>query len=274
MKHRVAVALFFLWPAAGVARAQVRAGGEFRVNTYTTSFQDSAHVASDAVGNFVVAWRSYLQDGSHSGVFAQRYDSSGMPLGSEFQVNTYTSGQQYRPAVAVDATGKFLVAWASQDQDGSGFGVFGQRFDASGARLGGEFQVNTYTTAWQSTPAVAADQAGHFVVVWESYFQEAVVDVFGQRFDATGARLGAEFQVNSYTTGYQNDAAVASSASGSFVVVWTSVGPDGSGAGIAGQRFDASGARQGGEFQVNTYTTGWQIWPAVGSDAAGNFVVA
>jgi uncharacterized membrane protein len=34
---------------------------------------------------------------------------------------------------------------------------------------GAEFQVNTYTTDHQTSPAVAADAAGNFVVVWESF---------------------------------------------------------------------------------------------------------
>src|SRR5262245_10409477 len=63
-------------------------GPEFQVNTYTTSAQNSPVVAADGAGNFVVVWAS-PHDGSGSGVFGQRYDSSGTPLGSEFPVNTY-----------------------------------------------------------------------------------------------------------------------------------------------------------------------------------------
>src|SRR5207248_5028048 len=55
----------------GAAGATV--GGEFRVNTYTTNAQYEAAVASDAVGDFVVAWQSIGQDGSNFGVYAQHY---------------------------------------------------------------------------------------------------------------------------------------------------------------------------------------------------------
>ncbi len=84
----------------------------------------------DAAGNFVVAWESYSnQDGSSSGVFGQRFDSSGARAGTEFQVNTYTTGGQgsYPQAVAVSPN-NFVVVWHSPDQDGSGLGIFGQRF--------------------------------------------------------------------------------------------------------------------------------------------------
>ena len=49
-------------------------------------------------------------------------------VGSEFQVNTYTGGYQEYPAKCRDAAGNFVVAWASDGQDGSDDGVFGQRF--------------------------------------------------------------------------------------------------------------------------------------------------
>ena len=51
------------------------------------------------------------------------------------------------PSVASDAAGNFVVVWDSADQDGSDVGVFGQRYASSGAPLGPEFRVNTYTTS-------------------------------------------------------------------------------------------------------------------------------
>ena len=106
--------------------------------------------------------------------------------------------------MAADASGRFVVVWQSLLQDGSGVGVFGQRFDPAGARVGGEFQVNTQTTNNQAWPRVAADSVGNFVVVWQSYDEYGThVEIFGQRFRATGTPAGGEFQVCSYTTGEQ-----------------------------------------------------------------------
>jgi hypothetical protein len=174
-------------------------------------------------------------------VFGQRFDSSGNALGGEFQVNTYTNNDQYNPAVAMDASGDFVVVWNSLLQDGSSTGVFGQQFDSSGNALGGEFQVNTYTTSGQRFPAAAADPSGNFVVVWQSFGQDAynAPGVFGQHFDSNGIPLDGEFQVNTYTTGSQFVPAVAVADSGDFVVVWDSFGQDGSDSGVFGQRFCA-----------------------------------
>src|SRR6185436_3784506 len=75
-------------------------GPEFRVNTFTTSLQHNAVVASDTSGNFVVVWQSFQQDDSFFGVFGQRYASAGVSLGPEFRINNHTSGHQRNPSVA------------------------------------------------------------------------------------------------------------------------------------------------------------------------------
>ena len=41
------------------------------------------------------------------------------PLGSEFQVNTYTTNSQNNPSVAVDADGDFVVVWESDESAGT-----------------------------------------------------------------------------------------------------------------------------------------------------------
>jgi S-layer family protein len=273
---------------ATLATAQTPAGGEFQVNTYTTGGQDSPAVGMAPDGRFVIAWRSQNIDGSGDAVAGQRYAAPGTPQGANFQVNSYTTGNQDEVAVAVARDGSFVVVWESPGQDGSAYGAFGQRYAASGSRLGSEFQVNTFTTNDQGRASVAIAPNKTFVVVWASnQVPGGRFETFAQRFDAAGARIGGEFQVNTYTSGYQipvrNGPALAVDAGGNFVVVWISydpVGPsqDGSLAGIFGQRFSAAGTRLGGEFQVNTYTTGFQYGPTVAMASSGtfdgNFVVA
>ena len=84
---------------------------------------------------------------------------------------------------------------------------------------------------------------------------------------------GTEFQVNTHTSNKQENAAIAMNANGNFVVVWSSYLQDSSSNGIFGQHFKADGSLIGGEFQVNTTTSGNQTEPSVAMDAAGNFVV-
>jgi len=272
----------------GVAEAQepIPQGEEFQVNTYTTSDQRMPSVAVDSQGNCVVVWRSdgsYASDTDSNSVQGQRFDAVGNPLGNQFQVNTYTTRSQTWPVVAVEVNGNFAVVWQSAGSNGSDSysnSVQGQRYDAAGNALGDQFQVNTYTTAWQQLPSVAEHPDGDFVVVWESMGSSGsdtgYTSIQGQRYDAAGNRLGSEFQVNSYTTGIQVWPAVAVGADQDFVVIWQSDGSSGSdndSGSIQAQRYDAAGNRLGSEFQVNSYTTGMQRDPSVALDSGGAFVV-
>ncbi len=122
------------------------------MNTYTASEQRLPATAMDDNGNFVIAWRSFDQDGSTIGVYAQRYDANGQTRGGEFRVNSTTIGQQASPSVDMDADGDFVITWQSYLQDGSHYGVYAQRYAASGTPLGGEFRVNTTTANSQNSP--------------------------------------------------------------------------------------------------------------------------
>jgi hypothetical protein len=246
------------------------------VNSYTTADPPVPSVACTDAGDFLVVWESGGQDGDDFGVFGQRFDGTGAAAGSEFQINTATADRQRAAATCSDSAGNFVVVWQSYDQDGDGYGIFARRFDSAGAARGSEFQVNTFTDYSQGNPAVACSAAGDFVVVWDGGLQDGDgYGIFAQRVDSAGAKAGAEFRVNSYTTGTQQYPAVGAADGGDFVVVWESYDDqDGDGYGIFGQRFSSAGAPSGTEFHVNAYTAYSQQKPAVGVAADGDFTVA
>jgi len=260
-------------------------GPEFQVNTYSINAQRYPAVALDTDFDFVVVWQSFDQDGSSEGVFARRYDSAGTALGAAFQVNSYTSGLQAYPAIALAGNGDFVVVWTSNLQDGSGTGVFARRFNSAGGPQASEFQVNSYTTGSQAGavvppgnagPSIAAEPNGDFVVVWHDLSQEGVGangGVFGRRFDSAGTALAVEFHVNTYTTSSQVYPFVDVDGDGDFVVTWQSFDQDGAQFGIFARRFGSSGTAVAGEFQVNSRTFLTQRYPVVSLETNGEFVV-
>ncbi|MCA9094468.1 MAG: hypothetical protein KDA68_13345, partial [Planctomycetaceae bacterium] len=250
-------------------------GGEFPVNSYTTAFQTLPSVAMDDDGDFVVTWQSFDQDAGSWGIYAQRFNAAGTPQGSEFPVNSTTTGAQEFPNVAMDANGDFVITWTSFD--GSGSGVYAQRYNSAGTPQGGEFQVNTHTTNSQNFSAVAMDAAGNFAITWQSVGQDGLINesgIFAQRYNSAGTPQGGEFQVNTFTADNQGDPAIAMNASGNFIIAWESHNQEGLGYGVYAQRYNALGTLQGGELHVNTYSTGDQLYPAVGMDADGDFTIA
>ena len=250
-------------------------GSEFRVNTWTTESQTNPRVTSLVNGGFVVVWVSYSQDGSHNGVYGQLYDDNGNKLTQEFRVNTYTTGNQEMPSIASLPNGGFVVVWESYGQDGSNDGIYVQRFDGGGNKIGQEVRVNSYTTSDQTLPAVAALPDSGFVVVWQSSGQDGSNDgIYGQIFGADGNPVGSEFRVNTWSTDAQQRPAITTLGNGKIIVVWESYLQDGSSDGIYAQIFSADGTRVGSEFRVNTYTTNDQWRPQVMySRSQGKYVV-
>ena len=125
--------------------AGVTVGAEFQINTYTTGSQYGPSVAGLPGGGFIVTWESDGQDGNSDSIYGQRYNATAGKVGSEFQINTYTTGAQWRPSVASLTGGGFIVTWVSDGQDGDDYGIYGQRYNATGAAVGAEFQINIYT---------------------------------------------------------------------------------------------------------------------------------
>ena len=203
-------------------------------------------MALDADGDFVVTWTSYLQDGSGTGIYAQRYNAAGVAQGVEFRVNTHTADNQRYSTVAMDAAGDFVVTWQSTGQDAvNSDGIYAQRYNAAGVAQGGEFPVNTTTANNQQKSTVALDAAGDFVVTWSSYLQDGGrMGVYAQRYNAAGVAQGGEFPVNTTTANSQRSSTVALDAAGDFVVTWMSYGQDGSGYGIYAQRYQQDGPVQ------------------------------
>lgn len=279
-----------------------KAGGEFRVNTYLSVTQDSSSVAMDDDGNFVVTWTSRGngtsgQDGSAGGVYGRRFRADGTALSGEFRVNTYTQNNQSGSVIAMDGSGNFVVAWSSELQDGNSYGVYAQRYDAAGVRVGSEFRVNTYTgvsegqtnSSPQSVSGIAYNDDGTFIVVWSSTYQYQAspttsfqtTGVMAQRFSADGTKLGSEFRVGSAPVPsiIQSAHNVATDRDGNFVITWTSYGVnagnglDGSKHGIYARRFRADGTALGGEFLVNTTTNDVQTNSKVAMGDNGDFVI-
>ncbi|MEO0386134.1 MAG: LamG-like jellyroll fold domain-containing protein [Pseudomonadota bacterium] len=262
-----------LYGGAGDDWIETGSTEEFRVNTQSAHDQDTASVTKLEDGGYVTVWSSYGQDGKQDGVFAQRYDADGAPVGGEMQVNTHTHGNQSEADAAGLSDGGFVVVWQSADQDGSGDGVMMQRFDANGAPEGGETQVNTATDGDQEAPRVEALADGSFVVVYEAANLDGDDKAIAfQRFDAGGTPMGAETVVNKTTKGRQEDHDVIALPDGGFVVTWESghLGSDD----VFMQRFDASGTPLGGEMLLNQNTAGLQSDPHVTLLEGGNLAVA
>jgi hypothetical protein len=247
---------------------------EFQVNTTWMNWQDNPYIAAFDNGDFIVVWESYMQDGHGYGVYGQRYTLDCQPIGTEFQINTITKGNQGDlPIVDTDAQGNFVVTWASGMEINTS-DIYARYYDSSGQPVGEEFRVNTYLPNAQVRPHVAMNDNGDFVIVWQSDEQDGSErGVYGQRYASDCTPVGEEFQINTFTFEAQQGTHATMFPSGGFAVTWSSYMQDGSNWGVYAQIFDNQGNPVGEEFQVNTSTENSQAVYSICSDDEGNFLI-
>ncbi len=205
-------------------------GAEVRANTTVAGDQTLATVSGLTAGGFIVSWTSAGQDGSGTGVYFQRYDVNGDPVGGESRANTTTAGDQSSPTVASLANGGFVVAWQSTGQDGSGAGIYAQRYDAFGNAVGTEFRVNAQTNGEQTDPSIVGLFDGGFVISWTTEFEEGGVTIGQgvQRYSADGSTFGPQSRLNFNVVGDQvhqnafSGEGMAVTLSGDVVATWQS----------------------------------------------------
>ncbi len=140
----------------------------FAVSQFQSGLQRQPAIAARPDGGFVAVWRSIGQDGSQTGVFGRTFDGDLQPIGGEFLLNITTAAFQEKPDVGADDRGNFIAVWNSGTMYGRADRVMGQRFDAAGSRVGGEFQINEIFTTGQRLPTIGMRGDGEFLVTWYS----------------------------------------------------------------------------------------------------------
>jgi hypothetical protein len=185
-------------------------------------------------GNVIMVWQAprdaysppeETHNAHDMNIIACLFTPTGGDISSEFVVTTFTDNapfadgnvtqyDQTQPAVAALADGGFVVVWQSMLQDGSYWGIYGQRFAANGDKVGNEFQVNGKSQDSQQQPSVTAlseAEGGGFVVSWQAQYQDgnqqgssqsgsSANEIVQQRYDKNGNPLG-----NTYAGGNGDD---------------------------------------------------------------------
>lgn len=212
---------------------------EQQVNTHVSNGQYEPSVTGLPDGEWLVTWTSINQDGSREGIYQRRYNANGTPKTGEELVNTVVANRQTQPSVTVLADGGWIVTWSSLDQDGSGEGIYQQRYNANGTTRGGEQRVvNTETAGDQTQPSVTALEDGGWIVTWQSKDQDGSgTGIYQQRYDEDGNPVGGEQQVNVHETDGQFRPSVTGLIDGGWLTSWTSVGQDGSVSGVYQRRY-------------------------------------
>ena len=163
-------------------------------------------------------------------------------LTPEVRVHDYTEGRQSAAQSIALPGGGYVTVWSGSGPEDIGYGVYLQRFDAAGARVGGPVLVNTTTANSQRNPQIAGLETGGFAVIWDDTVPGAAGSrgLFLQAFDASGARVGGETQVSPDGSSQQ----IAALPGGGYVVTWTHP-VEYPFTGVSARLFDTSGQPRG-----------------------------
>ncbi|MCL5097768.1 MAG: hypothetical protein M1608_09650, partial [Candidatus Omnitrophica bacterium] len=275
--------------------------GDIPVGTPGNNAQVNPVVTGLVDGSALVVWADVDQASGMQDVFAQRFSAAGQPINSQ-QINQYNLYNQRTPAVAALPGGGFVAVWVSEQQryDNS-VDIYARLYDAAFEPLGSEFCINSSSNVC-ANPTVAAGNDGGFIVAWSQRFSQvpnlsssSIVagvpggytgrvmldgsdaengwEIYARAFDSQSTAIGQNIHVNSFT--YGDQFAPRISARGTdYLVVWTSLGQDGSWEGVYGRFFNGAGVPEGDESRVNTTIQNRQLHPALASDGDTRFLVA
>jgi len=238
----------------------------------------SGPAATATDDGFVVVWVSYTSSGERS-IRGRRYDAAGDAIGDEFPVDTQTAGFIGRANVAANDAGTFVVVWsttgggAGDDTDSSS--VEARAFALDGTPLGGQFQVNTYTTGTQGGPTIAA-AGDDFLVAWNSagsVGDDAMgTSIQGRLLGPTGSPAGAQLQVNLDAVESQIAPKVGGLHAGGFVVAWRQE-HEAYQYLIRGRLLDEAATPLGSDLEIASPETSASQYVALAGGVADGFVV-
>ena len=241
------------------------AGGEkFSSNVEGTAvYLDTKHTITlkatlDENGEFTLGFGSTLNqdinDESYGIDNIVITTSSVNPVSDETRVNTHTASNQDESSITTLADGSYVVSWTSYNQDGNSDGIFMQKFDSNGDKIGSETSVNTYYSSNQNDSMITGLNNGSFVVTWTSYGQDGSYNgIYMQRFSSDGEKLGAETQVNETTYHNQQKPSIDALEDGGFVISWTGYNTETSSYDVYTQKysFDGSKYNENSDFTVS-----------------------
>jgi hypothetical protein len=252
-------------------------GVNFKVNDtrgMPRSIGNKLGVSMDADGGCVVVWCE-IRD-RNLRIYAQRYDSSGFPIGSNFRVDDYTGkASPGYPDVAMNSSGEFVVVWI--DYRESVPALYGQRYSSAGDKIGDNFKIVAYQQEGKVSifqPSLTINPGGELVVTWAVTLPPARREIHAIRVNAKNEIIDTVFKVNdSDSLASPASPDIAIDACGDFVITWLE-GTSGT-QGIFAQRYSFKGEALGSNFKVNDSTTSNpKKFPKVTMNLSKEFTIA
>jgi len=226
--------------ADGNGSYQIRARGflanksqkwaEKTVNSVATGQQYAPVIGVAANGDYVIAWQDDQNDDAVYEIAARGWLANETQRFAQIFCHATLTGQQRDPDIAIDDTGRFIVAWEDDSDSNGSYQVRARGFTATGTQLWAERTVNAVATGDQTNPSVAMEPTGNAYVVWQDTYTGEGAQLMTQGISTAGANLlgtsdiranSGESVTHQMGAPFRADPAIAVHKSGRYVVAWT-----------------------------------------------------
>ena len=185
--------------------------------TWSSGETDAPAIASDSFGYLYVVWADSTPGNWE--IYCRRSTDGGSTWEPAKRI-TWTAGDSFDPAVAVDPSTYLHVAWWS-DQPGNPTIYY--KMSTNGAASWTAAQRLSWSSGGSYNPDIAVDSSGHLQVVWHDY-TPGFPEIFQRKSMDAGATWTTRKRL-SWTSSYSMDPAIAAGPSGNLYVVWYDTTP-------------------------------------------------
>jgi len=224
-------------------------------------------------GNIVMSWTDFLEDGEMKGISAKILDKNGETLINSFRLNQFIKGNQYGSKLKALPNGGLVSVWISdQQQSNESIDVVARVYDSLGRPITNEIIINNKGIC--ADPVVSVTNKT-IMIAWEQLNlknSETRWDIHYKKYDLNLKSASDQVIANTTHYGDQFNPKIEGTSNGA-IIVWNSLGQDGSRETVMGRFLDQSGLFQGEEFQVNTKGISLQINPNITSIESNTWLV-
>jgi len=201
------------------------------INSFMAGKQSEVRLSAFDGGGYVAVWTSgnfndTNQDGDDEGVYAQRFDALGNPIGGEIDVNTDASNtvdRQLAASVDTFADGRFVIVWESIAPSISST-IYASEYAADGTLIKSAILDNNENNHYE--PAVIVLDDTTFLVTWSHYKTSDPDDQKARLYTTTDALsfvvAADEFTIagNRSQVAWSTEAQITALQGGGFAVSW------------------------------------------------------
>ncbi len=178
--------------------------------------QSSTAIGMHDSGEFIIVW---VNSNNSYDIVAQRFNPSGLKLGSNFQINASDdSDTDWLPDIDVDDDGNFVVVWRNNSTSHSH--TLMRIFNHKGMPITKDIRVNEKNSKRiSSAPKVCCTINNNIIVTWADS-RDYRNKIYCQYYDGSGIPLGNNHLVSSDSTWSNYHPAIAINDLGEFLIAW------------------------------------------------------